>query len=104
MLTKKKKVRFDGYKYSFAFSWLHFPQRCSLMSPSFSPPCQEITYIARSHRHRVTRTVQRVYHPAVGAGVRDVWASVPLPIPPMPASHLRHCNLIVIDYALMVCL
>ncbi|XP_050698169.1 arrestin domain-containing protein 3-like [Eriocheir sinensis] len=63
---------------------------------------QQITHIARSHTHKVTRTVQRVYHPQVPTGGKDVWSSVPLPIPPVPASHLHHCNLIMIDYALVL--
>lgn len=59
---------------------------------------QVITYITKSKQKQTERTVQRVYHPLLGPGRRDEWASVPLPIPAVPASHLKHCNIITIDY------
>lgn len=46
----------------------------------------------------VVRTVQRVYHPELKSGRRDVWSEEPLQVPPVPSSHLKHCELITIDY------
>ncbi|KAG0724716.1 Arrestin domain-containing protein 3 [Chionoecetes opilio] len=63
---------------------------------------QMIKYITTSKNRKEERTVQRVYHPQVDGGARDLWASVPLPIPAVPASHLKHCNIITIDYTFVV--
>lgn len=92
-------------KRQLTFSWFYFPRHCSLMSPSFSPPVrtrQQLKYIAGRNSIKVPRAVQSVCHPQLAPGGKDMWTSVSLPIPPLPPSHLKHCNIIVIDYVLMV--
>ncbi|XP_045104848.1 arrestin domain-containing protein 3-like isoform X2 [Portunus trituberculatus] len=59
---------------------------------------QVTTYITKAKQKQIERTVQRVYHPQLGSRCRDVWENVPLPIPAVPASHLKHCNIITIQY------
>ncbi|XP_071544112.1 arrestin domain-containing protein 3-like [Panulirus ornatus] len=62
---------------------------------------QQIQYITPRKTKEEIRTVQRVYRPQIHAGGTDVWSSVPLPVPAVPASHLQHCNIIIIEYFLM---
>ncbi|KAG7166826.1 Arrestin domain-containing protein 3-like 1 [Homarus americanus] len=59
---------------------------------------QNIEYITSSKTKEEHRTVQRVYRPQILPGGNDVWANVPLPVPAVPASQLKHCNIIDINY------
>lgn len=76
----------------------------SRLLPSLPPARthQQITYTDGFDQHKVLTSVRRIYHPQLPPGGKDLWASVPLPIPSLPASHLQHCSLIEIDYTLMV--
>lgn len=63
---------------------------------------QMIKYIAKHKKKKVYRTVQRVYHPQLAGGGRDVWSAVPLHVPAVPATHLKHCNIITINYTFVL--
>jgi hypothetical protein len=75
----------------------------SLLSPLWRPGClQCTTFHATRKSRKVTRTVGEVRKGEISPGGYETWNGETLRVPPLPPSHLVHCRIIDIQYAVVV--
>ena len=63
---------------------------------------QYVTFYARGKQRTVSKSIVQLRRGEIAPGDSDVYANLPLLVPPLPPSQLIHCNIIDIKYKLIV--